>query len=395
MGICRFSCYGPPLDTALLLVSWQIYEEASVVLFGQNKFILRVSRPDLLEDPLTKIRYLHVALDDSDETTGLRFDSPRGRIFIEAWEAICNRLAPLTRPRYLHFTFACAPKDTDTALYLADTLRLLCPLKSCASVFDSYLDHSFGPTVRELCLELSDMATPPEDPFQFSSLPRELRLQVLAHTDLVVRAKSVRNTAAALRFIDGVLASRNSCCDYCCAALQDCCCLTRPNAFSPTCRCVLDPTGLLRLSRKTYLDAHKVLYAHNTFRFIGPPAKTSESLSRLSSVALKLIRNVLLELSWEEHNIWSDNPEEFLDPWAELLKFIGGHFDLAVLSMTIHGNLWIYKVDEWDEAPSLEYFEDLREFYQDTLGHGAHCEEAESLLYLCTGQRALGDGTTS
>ncbi|MCJ1435011.1 hypothetical protein MMC27_004381 [Xylographa pallens] len=373
----RLRCYGPPVQTALLLVSRQVNEEASNVLFGQNKFIVRASRPDLLEDifipgskALSKIRYLHVALENPDETIGLMFGYPRDGALIEAWEAMCNRLAPLISPWRLHFTFACAPADTDTAVYLADTLRLLPPVKHCALAFGSYLDHSFRPTVLELCLELSDMESPPADPFPFSSLPRELRLHVLAQTDLVVPSDSMRNSAAELHIVNGFLTSRRFCCTYCCAALQDCCCLTCPNAFSPTCRCALDPTGLLRLSREMHADTLEVFYSYNRFRFTGSLGQTLALLGRLSPTAVNLIRHVVLEFTWEEYNVWTENQREFMDAWKDLLKFIKDHFKLAVLNLTVHGNLWIYEEDEWSVNHPLdpEYYERIRAFYRDILG---------------------------
>ncbi|MCJ1287786.1 hypothetical protein MMC26_007138 [Xylographa opegraphella] len=305
-------------------------------------------------EALSQLRNLHVTLENPDGTSGLRLDDSRDRTLIRAWVAICTRLAPLISPWRLHFTFAYTPADTDTALYLADTLRLLPPVQHCALSFGSYLDPSFRPT---------DTESPFEDAFPFSSLPRELRLRVLAHTDLLVLGTE-------LRIVAGVLASRGVCCLACCVALQDCCCLTRPNAFSPTCRCALDPTGLLRLSRGTYADAVEVLYAHNRFRFTGSPGQTLAFLSRLPLANVKLIRDVVLEVTWDERNEWTNNHREFISMWNELLEFIRDYFELAVLSLTVHGNLWIYEDDEWSVNHPLdrEYYDAIRAFYSNILG---------------------------
>ncbi|MCJ1293253.1 hypothetical protein MMC34_004807 [Xylographa carneopallida] len=344
-------------------------EEASDILFGQNKFIVRASRPDLLahvfvpgSNALSKIRYLHVNLENPDETKGLRLNNTRDRTLIGAWVTSCTRLAPLICPWRLHFTFACAPADTDTALYLADTLRLLPPVKHCALSFGSYLGDSFRSTVHELCLELSDVENLPEGPFPFWSLPRELRLHVLAQTDLVAKTQ--------LHIHDGGLASRGVCCTGCCDALQDCCCLTRPNTFSLTCCCALGTTGLLRVSHEMYTDALEVLYAHNKFRFTGPPGQTLALLSRLSPTAVRSLRDVALELKWEDHSVWNERQTQFNHTWLELLKFIRTHFELNVLSLTIHGNLWTYQQEDWtvDWPLGQEYYEDIRAFYRDVLG---------------------------
>ena len=364
----RFDCRSPPLNTALRLVSRQVGEEALDIIFGENNFVLRTSRSDVLEGllilgskPLSRIRYLHIDLESPDETTGLRLKGLGDRALIKTWETVSKTLASLVVPWRLDLTFACTPADVSTAMYLADTLRQFPPLKHCSLSFGRFMDPSFRASVQELCLELSDIETPPPQSFPFSRLPPELRLHVLEYTDLVVKSKDIPNLTTEFQIEDSRLCSQLSCCTNCCALLFNCCCVTVPNAFSISCRCTPNPTRLLRVSQQMYTDALKILYRENRFRLIGSPNTNMKFLEGLPPRAVELINDIVLEVSELEIIDWAEDPVSFLDSWKNLLAFVRCHFTLSALKLTIHATGIIFE-DDWSEL--LERHDDYRTFYR-------------------------------
>ena len=367
----RFDCRSPPLNTAFRLVSRQVNEEALDVIFGENKFVLRTSRPDVLEGllilgskPLSRIRHLHIDLESPDETTGLRLDGLGDRTLIKTWETVSKVLASLVVPWRLDLTFTCTPADVSTATYLVDTLRRFPPLKHCSLSFGRFIDPSFRASVQELCLELSDIETRPPHSFPFSRLPPELRLHVLEYTDLVVKSEDTANWTTEFQIEDSRLCSQHSCCTYCCAMLYNCCCVTVPNAFSISCRCTPNPTSLLRVSRQMYSDASKILYRDNRFRLIGSSTTNMKFLKGLSSRVLELMNDVVLEVGELELVEWYEDPFGVINSWRDLLEFIRRHFTLSALKLTIHVTVSEFGGD-WSDLP--EEWDDHRPFYRGIL----------------------------
>ena len=423
----RLYCYGPLSTMTLFRVSQQIYEEAHDIFFGENKFFLRIYCPEFLGGlfPLgskagSTIRYLHVRLESWEETWGLEVD--RDSALIEAWRAFCVTSSPFIKPWRLHFTFACVTANVETALHLADILRLLPPLAHCALSFGDRLSRSDQSIVRDLGHELANAEeeTTPHSPFPFSDLPRELRLHVLSFTDLATavrtmhmqsddrqrrqrwrRLKHISNETheeekqeveeeekEELRFTSGILDTLSSrhrhCCALCCATLHDCCCPAMFRAtFSTTCCCtgsLAAATDLLLVSRQMHADAAEVLYGEqNRFCFAGEPSRSlrfllqrhhlsAPSFAFLSAPPTHtwfILRDLVLELGWSEHAAWTGNRTKFLGEWAALLDFFvvvpAARSTIVPLNLTIRGDLEIYNEAEGEFTIDMTLDRDVYE----------------------------------
>ena len=364
----RSQCCGPPLNTALRLVSRQLNEEASDVTFSGDRFALRTSCPATLKDllkigekPLSKIQHLHIELESPKWGEGITLDELKDRVLITAWREICEKLKSWIIPRRLELTFICSAADLPTARNLADTLRSLPPLKHCSLSFGSRFDRSFQTTVRDLCLELTKVETSPAHPFPFVRLPAELQLTILGYTDLVVRSKDAQFTPQVLEIEDGQLRSADLCCCIrrcgrtrcgrcsgtpvhrlcqCFGVIHSCCCYKGSNSFSTLCHCAHVSTDLLLVSRQVSSCALEVLYRQNRYQLSGDHYSSLKFLQRLPPRALDLMKDIVFKFGcWDAELGYRARREEFLSSWQDLLDFIQGNFNLSKLSLTIYSTV--------------------------------------------------------
>ena len=359
-------------STAILRTSMEVYEYDLAVLHGHNTFFLKASSPEQLTPllnlgpkALSQIRFLHIKLNIPD--AGYEFDTenPNEALLLEKWADVVDYLKMHVQFQRLRFAFVCQYRNDRTVFDLTNMLESLPPVEQCALSFGCPRDSGTSESiVRKLGWKLAGDKT-----FPFDRLPKELRLQVLAQTDLVARPRKGEIFRGGFRVEHNrCLFKYEGCCRRCCYSPHDCCCLTGSQNFSSTCICHLDPRPMLLISHLFKADASQVLYA-NRFCF-------SIGLYRLEPVFrffrrrapsdLYLMRDIVLDLDWYAHCFWLEEKENFMAQWNELVDIVAVHCNLSAMNLTIRCDHY-FDEDDWTVTEPLTDtdFQTVRDFYND------------------------------
>ncbi|MCJ1328726.1 hypothetical protein MMC10_005403 [Thelotrema lepadinum] len=344
----KFACHGDKPSLALFSVCNKIYEEALPFFYAKNQFKLSPSSLSDLQTAFQNINVValrsilsfHIDLTDPFFEL-LDNDNPFTNEFISGFDSLCAFLATtLSTGQLSNFTFATNTLSMEVAYQLASSLSRLPVTKSAAISFGPLDDlRSLARSTSDRLTQFQYQAASPEKPFRFFSLPQELRFEILRHTSLVPKSRSIPNMA--LEFKGRRLTKYSLCCALCTSVIDPCCCSTNPAAWSPTCDCRLDPCSLFLVNKQLQYEAYTVLGTKNVWAFHQPSAATIELLSRMPAKITAAICHIVILI--EDINIycpWKELDESQrateardLQRWKGLLRVMGTLMNVS--------NLWL------------------------------------------------------
>ncbi|KAI1270382.1 hypothetical protein F5Y18DRAFT_368173 [Xylariaceae sp. FL1019] len=265
----------------LLLTCRKIYAELSHVLYSRNKFVTHHLEPlhNLRPSSLSSLRslkvFLHASGGSEEHSCGSRYPhelealdsrTGEGQFTLARWQAASELLSRHMRPNRLDFSLLCDSANERTA---GDVLECLSGFPVLAD-FHVRLASKPDPALRRLAEEASYKVTGRHsiEVFRFFSLPPELRLHILEHTDLVAPTRSIswRPAASTESFEGGRFEDRSIDTVQCRDIIRaGCFCAYQHAAYSTTCRYWRSPQSLFLVSKAFCEEARDVFYKRNCF----------------------------------------------------------------------------------------------------------------------------------
>ncbi|KAL6721492.1 hypothetical protein ACLMJK_000596 [Lecanora helva] len=371
-------CFCPPLPHQLLRVSRAMCLEVENVLYGMNQF--RVSRhlpgaslnvlKSLNSRVLSLLSSLHISLSEAPNLIRFHhtrqeceiFDttSPSDNQTLRDWEASCKDVLSNINPGQLKLSLSCNVKDAATARAIVAPLNSLPPLSEisiCLAVdprekeIQEIAMEAVSRCMQNTTQKASRIAEPLPSSLSWTSLPKELRLEILSHTDLVDclpeatpgdRRHKTDDTHG-FEICEGRLGRRvRQCCTKCTPTLSTCSCLPICAAYSTSCTCVYLPTALFSVSRDMRADAFQIFWSYNRFIFYGEDSeKIAKNVSFIQSrlarniTAISCIHTVDLEVDEDQLHAMEDPNSSVAREWANLIACVSSCLPMPQIWLSI------------------------------------------------------------
>lgn len=328
-------CDCEPFPYQLLYVSKPVADEVAAIFYAENRFYtyegmwgdfsgLRY----LPRKALSRITSLDVCLEvDMDNTAaaaGIDWDGLR------EWQAMWKTIKPSIKPNHLKLSLEFHGVGFQASKMLLEPLlqEPTLQLRDCSIILKGW-ESSTGPhspldaSLHEraiLARQSAQKLTPKhstKSSFRYMDLPREIRLMILEHTDLVCpfdlawnsREEKTRSyfeyQPCHAKFYEhkGLQCRHLFCCRKCNPRdLDECSCYLLEPAFSTTCICWTMPKPLFLTCRAMKDDAEFVFYSKNRFLllcssfFRGTHLGIYDFLTHLPHSARRYLRS--LSLTW-------------------------------------------------------------------------------------------------
>lgn len=298
---------------------------------------------------------------------------------VKLWQKVAARLFARVPPGVISLRLICdlettiARDDTHLASLVAQPLLNARPgtVKDCKIRLSLVKMPELSHLATEAACHITGQGIIPairKGIFRFSDLPQEIRMSIFEYTDLITPHLSV-NWHPELGFY---CSSHFSCCRHSNArpeSYPNCpfrfCgpksnlrtfCRGRRSAYNPKCRCWIEPSALMLVSRAVYQDAAAVFYSKNRITVVGQgwgPRKDGyyEPLTtnplRLDASRF-LTRYVWPEVLWHIRTLEfvvpkfesDSHPSGIDDPayhdWQLATKHLATYANLASLTLIIH-----------------------------------------------------------
>ncbi|CAI6091944.1 unnamed protein product [Clonostachys chloroleuca] len=241
----------------------------------------------------------------------------RSQQIIEAWENVCGRLANSgIVSGQLHLEFVCDVEDLQTAQRVLKPLGCLPCLKQSSIRLGRKAERELSSFARITSEKLTRKKQNTEG-FRFFDLPREIRHQILRHTNMGPSSDSLPD-ARTIRILKEKFDHRYP--------------LASIHPLAKNAARVL-PLELCLTSRQMYLDASEVFYSQNPFHFQGPFTKTLSVLDHMPVQLLKRLRRITFDLDSQKIFLW----KHFHSPsqWRKLIRLLGKYCNPSNLLISI------------------------------------------------------------
>lgn len=360
-------CFCPSMPLHLLLVSHAFYDELFPILFGENQFKVSWQKSDLPDYHLywlralspkawSFIKSLHIGLtnvvqsgllptpnDDPFDTIDSK-TVDGGRV-IQKWAVLCGDVLSQIPGGRLKFSLGCNVSDTETAIRVTEPLGRLQLMAELAICLNAEPDkNALREVARRAALSLT-VKKRKSGTWQMSSrswndLPKEIRLDILSHTDLVDRYWSSDETGPSQRdgfeIESGKFVPRPEvCCGNCSSTLSICSCTPRKAAFSTTCICPTVPGALLRVSKLFFSESIEIFFSRNRFILSGDFAVTRCFLLDLPPVVAQHLRIVDLEISLQQLQDMRNVDSQTARDWEVLVASVASLLRLPKVWLSI------------------------------------------------------------
>lgn len=329
-------CFCPSIPHQLLRVSRAMHLEAETVLYGMNQF--KVSR-HLPGDNLEVLRALnprvwalltslHISLwevppfifgalkQDLFETIDIQ--DMAGRQTLQKWVAVSRDILSYVPAHQLRFSLSCNVKDIETAREVVaplDGLPHMSEVSICLAADPE--KREIKEVAREAISRLTQKETQEEpknaasrsSSLSWTSLPKELRLDILSRTDLVddfllAMPQYYSNRRQGFEIAAGDLLPREMrCCYNCTPTLSTCACAPIHAAFATSCTCATVPAAVFCVSKDMNNEATVMFFSRNRFILSDDFAANALFIqSRLARnvTATSCIRMLDLEISFAQ-----------------------------------------------------------------------------------------------
>ncbi|CAG9948236.1 unnamed protein product [Clonostachys rosea f. rosea IK726] len=327
-------CLCPKFPKQLLLVCKQLHREVEEILYGENKFVIPAQDEaenlkvlnTISTNAVRSLRHLLVRLNSWPCIRGHSspFSNPkaclicgssanradleipthkRSQQIIETWENVCGRLANSDiASGQLHLEFVCDVEDLQTAQRVLKPLELLPCLKQCGIRLGRRPERELRSLARITSEKLTRKNQNTEG-FLFFDLPREIRLQILRHTNTGPSSDSLTDERT-IRVLNGKFDHRYPLTD-------------------------LQPLAKAAM----YSDASEIFYSENMFHFQGPFTKTLSVLDSIPVQLLKRLRRITFDLDSQKIFLWKHF--NYHSQWRKLIRFLGKYCNPSNLLISI------------------------------------------------------------
>ena len=379
-------CFCPSLPHQLLRVCRAMHVEIETVLYGMNQFKASRHLPGdnlkvlgtLSPRVWSLLSSLHISLSEIPPyTMSLRtyqYDTINvqglvGHLSLQKWVAVCKDILSQASPYHLKLSLSCNATDIETAQKLVAPLDGLPPLNELAvclavdpkqrGILEVAKDTIWRSRQKATQKE-PNSTTSSSSSISWTSLPREIRLDILSRTDLVdyfflsIPRYSYCGTARRHGFeiVAGKLQPRGTrCCYDCTPTLSTCTCTHMHAALSTSCTCTTLPTALFYVSKNMNADATVTFFSRNRFILSGDFRENTSLIRALSArndAVLKSIRMLDLEISWEQLYSMLDPNSSMANDWAELVACMASSLHLPKLWLSIDAGQCRDELDVFD-----------------------------------------------
>lgn len=361
-------CFCPQIPLQLLSVSRTLHDEISSVMYGANQFKVSPHKIDLLGQHLEALwvlspkvwsvmHSLHIDLSGIDplmcvdplNTRPMQIINSTthgGSRILMKWTALCENVLCHIPAYGLKLCLTCNVSDAGTAV------RVVEPLMELQKMSESAIYLCSGPDkteVREIARRAALQLTKSKENHNsrtpspsWNDLPREIRLEILSHTDLVDRYKPFEGDDHAQRHGLEIKAGKllpkmhlNHCCRNCTWTLGLCCCPFKHGAFSTTCTCPGVRSALFRVSRLVHLDTTEIFFSRNRLILSGDFAASRRFLFNLPSTATRYIKTIDLEVSFHQLRDMRNLDSQTARDWECLVASVASLLQLPKLWLSI------------------------------------------------------------
>ena len=358
-------CFCPSLPHQLLRVSKAMHWETETVLYGMNQFKVSRYLPGDSLNVLTKLNpriwqllsSLHISLSAIPPLiVGLpaqsleAFDgrSVEGARILQSWEAVCHSILYQVPSQHLKLSLSCNVSDVETARAVVAPLS---ELQATANISICLATSPKEREIKEIARGAVSQSTrmQPEMPashlesLSWTSLPKELRLDILSRTDLVdypfLPRPYYTKQRHGFEVESGTLLARGTeCCNNCTPTLATCACAPIHAAYSASCTCATVPAALFRVSKQMNHEATMILLSKNRFILSGDfAANTVFIKSKLAcdSGAASYIRKLDLEISVGQLYEMRHPESEAARDWDALVASVASSLRMSKLWLSI------------------------------------------------------------
>lgn len=364
-------CFCPSIPHELLRVSRAMHLEAETVLYGMNQF--KVSR-HLPGDNLEVLRALnprvwallsslHISLSEvppfrfgagaQDTIETIDIQDMAGYEILQKWMAVSRDILSYVPAGQLRFSLSCNVRNIETSREIVAPLDGLPPMSEVSICLAADPKRrEIKEVAREAISRLTQRGTQREprtaasrsSSLSWTSLPKELRLDILSGTDLVdhyTLAKPQHHSFRRQGFeiaAGDLLPRGTECCYNCTPTLSTCACSPIHAAFATSCTCATVPAALFSVSKDMNTEATVTFFSRNRFILSGDfTANVVFIQSRLvpNVTAASCIRMLDLEISFVQLYDMRDQNSPTAHEWAALVACVAFSLPLPKLWLSI------------------------------------------------------------
>ncbi|MCJ1385415.1 Endonuclease III-like protein 1 [Xylographa soralifera] len=330
-------CYCDAIPLQLLTCCRTIYTEVNDLFYARNVFKLswwnlpaRETFQRLSAAALATITALQIDLGSIER---------KDRMIVtgEDIDRLFDIITTKCTTTKLNFTLVCDVLEQKHIGMVTQPFKRLTNLRSCCVCLAVLPDVALGKLAKKMVLGATNRVGH-ADAFPFMKLPKELRYQILEHTDLVVRWRDQMWSDDGLVILDGLDLADNKpsyCCRRCTSSHAFCCCPHLNSSFSESCGCFIFPNAFFRVSHRFATEAREVFFSQNRFIFTGPPDGTLSFLRSQPPDMLHLIRKIDFQMSTSNVINWPRPDDGGLRAWRIVVPFLAENLNLSNLSLSI------------------------------------------------------------
>ena len=368
----QLECFCPSIPCQLLRVSREMHLEAEAVLYGMNQFkvswhlngynleVLRGLNPRVW----ALLTSLHISLSEvppfvpgvkkQNLPWAIDVQDLTGQQILQDWTVASRDILSYISTHQLKFSLSCNVSNVETAREIVEPLYLFLPMCELSiRLATNPEQREIQRVAREASLRMKQRGftntASRSSSLSWTSLPRELRLDILSRTDLVdrpfpSRSQFLQPPRHGFEIAAGYLLPRaRACCLSCTPTLSTCACAPIHVAFSTSCTCPTAPIAIFCVSKDMNIEATVIFFSRNRFILSGDFAANELFIrSRLSRnpTALRSIRMLDLKVSYAQLLDMRDPRGRASCEWAALVTYVASTLYLPNLWLSIDaGNL--------------------------------------------------------
>ncbi|MCJ1279769.1 hypothetical protein MMC21_007593 [Puttea exsequens] len=355
--------------------------EAETVLYGMNQFkvsrhmpgdnleVLRALNPRVwalltsLHISLSEVRPFIFGAKDVESLVTIDMQDMAGRRTLHKWAAVSRDILSYITAHQLRFSLSCNVKDIETAREIVAPLDGLPPMSELSICLAADPERR---EIKEVARDAISRLTQREtqrgartaalrsSSLSWTSLPKELRLDILSRTDLVdhfslIMPHNYSNRRHGFEIAAGELEARETqCCYNCTPTLSTCACAPIHAAFATCCTCATVPAAVFCVSKDMNTEATVTFFSRNRFRLSGDfAANTLFIQSRLARnvTATSCIRMLDLEISIAQLYDMRDPNSRTAYDWAALVACVASSLHLPKLWLSVDAGGFRDKLD--------------------------------------------------
>ncbi|KAE9379642.1 hypothetical protein N431DRAFT_326718 [Stipitochalara longipes BDJ] len=421
-------CECDPLPYQLLYVSKVIGNEVSAIFYSENHFAIFRNRlgglyalGSLSHKALSQMTslsiYLNVAEEDDRSEILNTYSFPQCHKMCSAskvkwafrkekgwdeivsfreWQRLWKVLRPSIKPNRLKLFLTCDMADIELAheflqpLFRKPTLQLrecsirlasefLMPGNTYCQTPDCFQELAALAKLNVQLVTEQLITNQSMQSFKYRDLPKEIRLQILEHTELVSPfdlAWTSKSRFYEYRAFPHGTNQSAMCCQKCTPMADACACFLRRGAFSTTCTCWKMPIHFFLVDHQMKEDAEFVFYSNNHFLLSSGAIRNLKNLviydflTHLPRNGRRYLHSLSLECVSGDVRLPDSRG---MEQWQECLNIINDEMNSRQLSLTIDlgfdkRSVYYYYGGDYEHVPDICYTREAEKVW--TVGKG-------------------------